>query len=275
MAKRTKHLKPEEREILTAEVLASKRVSPNFVRVTLGGAGLSGFTPMGFDQWFRLFLPGRNGLRLPTAASNLWYAQYLAMRKEHRPVVRNYTVREFRPAGRGQFGDTAELDIDFAMHGEDTPACEWASSAAVGSPVGLLDEGIMYQAPQYSSWSLLVGDETALPAIAGVLRSAPRDLRGAAFIEIAHPDDEQELGEPEGVQVHWLARTDPTTEIGGPALAAVRAAELPAKDVYAFVAGEQKLAAGMRRHLANERGVPKADITFTGYWRIGKAAGEM
>ncbi|WP_280264844.1 siderophore-interacting protein [Nocardia wallacei] len=275
MAKRTKHLKPEEREILTAEVVASKRISPNFVRVTLGGAGLNGFVPMGFDQWFRLFLPNRGGLRLPTASSSLWYAQYLMMSKEQRPVVRNYTVREFRPAGQGGFGDTAELDIDFAMHGEHTPACEWASSVAVGGQVGLLDEGIMYQAPQHSSWSLLVGDETALPAIAGVLRSAPRDQQGAAYLEITHPDDEQELGEPEGVQVHWLLRTDPTTEIGGPALAAVRAAELPGTGVYAFVAGEQKLAAGVRRHLANERGVPKADITFTGYWRIGKAAGEM
>ncbi|MFE3799810.1 siderophore-interacting protein, partial [Nocardia tengchongensis] len=72
MAKRTKHVKPEHREILTAEVLASKRISPHFVRVTLGGPGLAGFTAMGFDQWFRLFMPGRDGeLRLPTSATNL------------------------------------------------------------------------------------------------------------------------------------------------------------------------------------------------------------
>ncbi|WP_024802010.1 siderophore-interacting protein [Nocardia sp. BMG51109] len=274
MAKRSKFVRPTERQILTAEVLASKRISPGFVRVTLGGSGLSEFAPMGFDQWFRLFLPGRNGLRLPTATSNLWYAQYLMMSKEDRPVVRNYTVREFRPAGAGHFGDTAELDIDFAMHGDQTPACAWASGTAVGSEVGLLDEGITYQAPQHSSWTLLVGDESALPAVAGVLNSAPRELRGAAFLEIGHPDDAQELGEPEGMRVHWLPRTDPATEIGRPALEAVRAAELPTQGVYAFVAGEQKLASGLRRHLADERGIPKADITFTGYWRVGKSAGE-
>jgi len=273
MAKRTKHVKPAERQIRTAEVLASKRISPNFVRVTLGGAGLAEFTPMGFDQWFRLFLPGPNGLRLPSAANNLWYAQYLMMNKEQRPVVRNYTVRDFRPAGRGEFGDTAELDIDFAMHGEHTPACGWAAQTTPGTAVGLLDEGIMYQAPQHSPWSLLVADESALPAVAGVLRSAPRDLRGAAFIEIAHPDDAHGLGEPEGVRVHWLARTDPDCEIGQPALDAVRAAEIPATNVYAFVAGEQKLAAGLRRHLVTERGIAKGEVTFTGYWRVGKAQG--
>lgn len=272
MAKRTKYVKPEERRILTAEVLANKRISPNFVRVTLGGAGLAEFTPMGFDQWFRLFLPRAGELRLPSSASNLWYAQWLMMSKEHRPVVRNYTVREFRPAGQGEFGDTAELDIDFAMHGEHTPACGWAANTTPGTAVGLLDEGIMYQPPQHGSWSLLVGDESALPAIAGILRSAPRDLRGAAYLELTHPDDAQDLGEPEGVVVNWLVRGDPEAEIGSLALAAARAGDIPASGVYAFVAGEQKLASGLRRHLANERGIAKADITFTGYWRFGKSA---
>ncbi|NKY46498.1 siderophore-interacting protein [Nocardia cerradoensis] len=32
------------------------------------------------------------------------------------------------------------------------------------------------------------------------------------------------------------------------------------------------VASGLRRHLANERGIAKADITFTGYWRFGKSA---
>lgn len=38
MAERAKYVKPEERRILTAEVPASKRISQNFVRATLGGA---------------------------------------------------------------------------------------------------------------------------------------------------------------------------------------------------------------------------------------------
>ena len=50
-----------------------------------------------------------------------------------------------------------------------------------------------------------------------------------------------------------------------------RSAEFAADGVYAFVAGEQKLASGLRRHLV-ERGIAKADITFTGYWRFGKSA---
>ncbi|MGW4351239.1 siderophore-interacting protein [Nocardia sp. NPDC004582] len=275
MAKRTKHVKPEHREILTAEVLASKRISPHFVRVTLGGPGLAGFTAMGFDQWFRLFMPGRDGdLRLPTSATNLgWYAQYLMMGKEHRPLARNYTVRDYRAAGFGEYGSTAEIDIDFAIHGDDTPASAWANTVTPGCKAGLLDEGITYQAPDHCEWTLLAGDESALPGIAGVLRSLPRDAAGAAYIEIPSVEDKQELGEPEGVTVHWLIRTDAHGEVGALAAEAVRQAEIPATGVYAFVAGEQKLAAGVRRHLAQERAIPKADIAFTGYWRVGKSQG--
>lgn len=274
MAKRTKYIKPEHRDMLSPEVLASKRISPNFVRVTLGGQGLAGFTAMGYDQWFRLFMPGKNGeLKLPTSTSSLgWYAQYLMMSKDTRPLVRNYTVRNFRAAGSGEFGSTSEIDIDFAIHG-DSPAAEWAESVTPGSKVGLLDEGTTYQPPEHCDWTLLVGDESALPAFAGILQSAPRECKGAAYIEIAHADDAQELGEPEGFTVHWVPRTDPHGEVGTDAMNALRAADLPGAGVYAFAAGEQKLASGVRRYLSQEREIPKGDITFTGYWRVGKAAG--
>lgn len=268
----SKYIKPKERRIVTGEVLATKQISPHFVRVSVGGADLAAFAPAGFDQWFRLFLPRNGELRLPSAGNSLWYAQWLRMGKEHRPIVRNYTVRSHRPAGAGHFGDTAEVDIDVAMHGDRTPACAWASTALVGSPVGLLDEGITYRPSRPDAWSLLVGDESALPAIAGVLSSAPRGLRGSAYLEVADAGDAQELGEPEGMNVHWLVREDPGAEVGSLALAAVRAADLPSQQVDAFVAGEQKMASGLRRHLTSDRGVAKADVTFTGYWRIGKSS---
>ena len=109
MAKRSKYVKPAEPHILRAQVVASKQVSPNFIRVTVGGDDLNRFVPMGHDQWFRMFVkrPGQTELRLPTQTSKLWYAQYLMMGKDTRPTVRNYTVREFRPTGSGLFGTGA------------------------------------------------------------------------------------------------------------------------------------------------------------------------
>ncbi|WFR73798.1 siderophore-interacting protein [Prescottella defluvii] len=274
MAKRSKFVKPEQREIISAHVLGSKRISPNFVRVTIGGDGLRGFAPMGYDQWFRMFIPLRaqTGFQLPTASGNLlWFAQYKLIPKDSRPVLRNYTVREFRPAG-GVFGDGPELDIDFASHGDLGPASAWADACAAGDPVGLLDEGLIYNPTPDARWHLLVGDESALPAIVGILRSVDPALPVRAYVEIPHADDVQHVVVSDNVELNWLVREDPTAKPGELALATVRAAELPDGPFYTFVAGESELATGLRRHLVADRHVSKTDIAFTGYWRHGHAA---
>lgn len=55
--KKSKYLKPSERQVLHVQVVATKQISPSFLRGTLGGESLRQFQPMGFDQWFRLVVP--------------------------------------------------------------------------------------------------------------------------------------------------------------------------------------------------------------------------
>jgi NADPH-dependent ferric siderophore reductase len=274
MAKRSKHVKPAAPTLVRAQVLASKQVSPNFVRVTVGGDELDNFTAMGFDQWFRLFVrrPEQAELRLPTQTNVLWYAQYLMMGKE-KPLARNFTVRDYRPADAALYSSGPEIDIDFVSHGDASPASTWANSVSPGDELAMLDEGLLYNPDPAADWQLFVGDESALPAILGILRSADRELRGEAFIEIPHADDAQEVQAPDGVTLHWLVRTDPHARAGKLALEAVTAATLPTGRGYAFVAGEKDLATGVRRLLVNERGFAKEDVSFTGFWRFGKAQG--
>lgn len=268
-----KYVRPQQRQILSTHVVASKQISPNFVRITLGGPALGGFSPMGYDHWFRLFLPGNDGtLRLPTKSSNLgWYAQYLMMSKDSRPLVRNYTVRDYRATG--QFSEGPELDIDFVAHGDQYPASAWATRASSGDPVGLLDEGITYQAKDGDT-VLIAGEESALPAIAGILSSVPRTVRGEVFLEVGDAGDQQEFDAPEGVTIHWLARGESTATPGTLALEKLTSTTLAQTPSYVWAAGEQQLAAGVRRH-AVSLGVAKSAICFTGYWRLGKSAGQM
>ena len=87
-----------------------------------------------------------------------------------------------------------------------------------------------------------------------------------ALVELADPDDRQRAVAPEGVDVHWIFR-EPDAPVGSTALEHLRELAFPEGTVNAFAAGESKLATGARRHLVNERGVPKADVTFCGYWR--------
>ncbi len=125
---------PSEQPLLRAEVLRTERLSPHWMRVTLRGAELSAFSPLGYDQWFRLFLPvhGPAGLaRVPAKAHTLGgYLKFLRIPESARPVMRSYTVRAFRP-------DSLELDVDFVLHrdanGQAGPAAEWAETAKLAS----------------------------------------------------------------------------------------------------------------------------------------------
>lgn len=271
-----KTVKPADAHVVTLNVVGSKRVSPNVVRVTLGGDDMDLFTPMGFDQWFRLFLArdDQDSLRLPTRTSGMWYVQYLATPKARRPWVRNYTVRAARP-------DLREIDVDFVVHGDAGPASSFALSAQPGDRVGLLDQGVGYNPRLPHDWTLVVADETGLPAVAGICESLPDDARGLAVVEIPEAADAQDFRVPAGVELRWVVRdgaeppagVDPRDLLPGRlALEAVRSAELPSRPVYAYAVGESTLATGVRRHLVNDRGVPKTHVDFVGYWRHGHAA---
>jgi NADPH-dependent ferric siderophore reductase len=276
-----KQVKPGNAHVILAEVARTERMSPNVVRVTFGGEALRRFEPMGLDQWFRLFLPreGQDVLRLPTRSSALWYAQFLRMPKHQRPYVRNYTVRAHRAAGSaGPDGSVLahpELDVDFVVHGEGSgPASDWAVRARPGATAGILDQGTTYSPDPAADWHLIVADETGLPAAAGVLNQLPRSAVGHAFVEIPDAADTQPIDAPTGVALHWLPRADHRTP-GVLALETVReavhSATLPGGRGYAHLMGESALVTGLRRHLVSA-GMPKADITFIGYWRAGHAA---
>ncbi len=266
--------KPEVSELLTLHVLRTERVSTGFVRVRLGGGDAARFRPMGYDQWFRLFIPVADDAvlsRLPNKLDTLAYLKYLAIARTERPVLRNYTVRAFRPDGP----EGPELDVDFVLHGtpEDGtsgPAATWAQSCVPGDAVAILDEGITFPAAAAHDRVLLVADETGLPAVAGILGSLGAGARGVAVVEVPHADDVQEVAAPAGVQVRWVVRDDPHAVAGPAALAVVEALPVPDEPVTAWVVGEHSLVAAARRHWV-AAGVPKHDVTFCGYWRAARA----
>lgn len=253
-----------ESGLVHARVERAERISPHFVRVTLGGEDLTRFTWLGFDQWVRLAIPvsEKSDLdRMPQTFDLKGWLRYVVVPKGVRPVVRNYTLRQHRPQAH-------EIDIDFVVHGTEGVAGPWAGQAAPGDQVAFIDQGCGWR-DLPSDWSLLVADESGLPAVAGILRDLPRSASGHAIIEIPDDADQQETGAPDGVEVHWLVR-DPDAAPGATALEALRGLEFPDGTPYAFVVGERGLATGGRRYLVGERGIAKEQVTFSGYWRIGK-----
>jgi NADPH-dependent ferric siderophore reductase len=111
---------------------------------------------------------------------------------------RHYTARSFDP-------DARRLDIDFAMHG-DGPAVQWAASARSGMAIEVTGPVVRHELAENADWYLLAGDETAIPAIAGLLESLETTAPVRVFIEVKSPEEKVELNSPSETKVTWLFR---------------------------------------------------------------------
>lgn len=273
MARFSRLVKPASPDLLHLRVLRTERLSEHWMRVTLGEGEIDRFVPLGYDQWFRIFLPvgGDEGLdRIPAKANKLLgYLKYLRIPDGVRPVMRNYTVRAYR-AATADAG--AEIDVDFVLHGtgpDAGPASRWAASARPGDSVVIIDEGLGFDPERGVDRVILAADETGLPAVSGVCGSLPVNATGVALIEVPSEADALAFEAPAGVEVRWLVR-DAQTRPGALALAALEEIPLQAEGTHAFIVGEQSLPTSARRALV-ARGLDKASISFIGYWRLGAA----
>jgi len=273
----SKMVKPETTELIQLTVLRTERLSAHWIRVTLGGGEIEKFRPMGFDQWFRLFLPigGDAGLdRVPAKANKMFgYLKFLRIPDGERPVMRNYSVRAHRPATADA---GAEIDVDFVLHGSAAdgtagPASRWAETCRPGEHVLIIDEGLTFNPQRGIDRVVLVGDETALPAIASICASLPPGAVGTAIIEVPSEEDALEFPRPSGIEIVWIVRPHASAP-GTLALETLARTALPDAPFHAYAAGEQALASGVRKHLVGERGVDKNDVSFCGYWKIGAAS---
>lgn len=241
-------------------------ITPHMVRISFSGPGLDDFTTWP-DQQLKLCFPrpGQTVPRMPDqdAADEMrWYQAYLAMPEPERPVMRSFTVRAYHPSSK-------TIDIDFVLHGDTGPATRWAQSAKPGDTLGRYGPSAIYARPLGTAdVLLLVGDETALPAIGSLLESLPADARAVAYIEVRDAAEEQLFDTRAAVTVHWLHRGSIPAGHSDLLLDAVRAAEFPLGSLFAWLAGESGTVRALRRHLVQERGFDKRSIDFTGYWRL-------
>ncbi|MYW01614.1 siderophore-interacting protein [Streptomyces sp. SID3343] len=262
----TKRQVSPTRRLLRAEVLRREQRSEHVATVTVGGPDLADFDGMGADQWVRLFFrrEGQARLRMPTWSGTGALLQLLTMDTQTRPWVRSYSVRSFRAAD-------LELDIEVAVHGGQSPGSRFGLNARPGDEVAILDEGITYLPPA-GARTLLVADDSAVPAVLSILESAPPDLEGVALLEVADAADVREIQAPPGVDVRWIHGRTAHETPGRLALRALTDTDIPPPPLYAWIAGESGLVKGARRLLVRERDVPKTAITFLGYWKEGRSA---
>ncbi|MFI7641200.1 siderophore-interacting protein [Nonomuraea sp. NPDC049400] len=239
-------------------VLRTERISRNMVRVVVGGDGLAGFATSGLtDHYVKLVFP-HEGVEYPEPFSVKTCRE--TMPREHWPRLRTYTVRAWDP-------DSRELTLDFVVHGDEGLAGPWAERAVPGDVLLMLGPGGGYAPDPAAGWHLLVGDESALPAIAASLEGLAEGALAHVLVEVDAPEDEQKLETAADARISWVCRGD--RPVGQRLVEAVRALEFPEGEVHAFVHGEAGFVKELRRHLRVERGIGMDRLSISGYWRAG------
>ncbi len=230
------------------------RVSPHFLRVRFSSDALHDFISASFDDHAKLMLPARPGqpLVLPQPGPDGLAVPPGA----EKPVMRDYTPRQFDQAA-------GTLDIEFVLHGEGV-ASSWVESAKPGDEAGLGGPRGSFVVPTGFDWHLLVGDESALPAIARRLEELPETAQAIVIVETADARDRRELQSPAKLQTHWV-------QSGSPDVLAreVQGLTLPAGEGFAWAAGEAVGIAAVRKALVEGHGLDKSRVRASAYWKRG------
>ncbi|MFF0596383.1 SIP domain-containing protein [Streptomyces antibioticus] len=251
-------------------VLRAENITPGMRRLTLGGEQLRAFTrdgldlpglrTEGFDDHVKFFFPDETG-RLVLPRQNVSSLDWPA---DARPVSKDYT-----PVGFDL--EAGEIVFDFVRH-EGGVASGWAERVEPGESAWIAGPKMSHSHPEGADWLLIVGDETALPAIGRWLAEMPAGTRAKVFIEIGEDSHRQELPTRADADVVWLSRGGAPAGTTGLLEKAVRDSAWLPGTVFAWVAGEAVTLKGIRRHLVAERRIPREHLDVTGYWRRAEPA---
>jgi NADPH-dependent ferric siderophore reductase len=224
-----------ERRALSTTVIQTSWLTPNMVRVVVGGPDLEGF---GVGPFTDHYVKCRFGDKM-----------------------RSYTARAWDP-------ERHLLTLDFVVHGDRGVAGPWAAHAKSGDTLEISGPGGGYAPSPEADWHLMVGDDAALPAVAVSLSRVPAGVPVFAVIEVSGPAHRQPLDSPGDLEVIWLHRRSGAGEDPSLMLEAVRALSLPDGRGHAFVHGEATTVRALRRHLVLERDLPIEALSATGYWKL-------
>ncbi len=232
------------------EVLRVTDLTPRMRRITVGGPELQGFTSLGTDDHIKLLFAETPEQQQALEAGGLGRDGGV------RPTMREYTPRRIDLVAN-------ELDIDFVLHG-DGPASTWAAQAAPGQVLNIAGPRASMVVPDIFDSYLLIGDETAIPAIGRRLEELPAGRKVLALIQIEDDQERQPLPSQAQVEVIWVKREENL-------LALIQGLTLPAGKLYSWVALEKSLTR-QAKALLLDKGVADDALKAAAYWRADGTA---
>jgi NADPH-dependent ferric siderophore reductase len=239
------------------KVVSKHHLSPNMIRIVLGGDDLTGFTSLGFDDHVKVFFPDPVTGEIATPV--LGPDGIRQMPEGQTVIARDYTPRAYDRTNN-------HFTLDFAVH-EAGPATTWAQTAKVGDELRIGGPRGSFVVPLAFDGYVLIGDETALPAIGRRLEELPVGAKAVVLVEVESETDQLSFDTPADVTIHWVYRSE-----GQTLSEALKAIHLPSGDCYAWVACESATAKALRIQLIRDHGINPKWLKAAGYWRLGAVA---
>lgn len=215
--------------------------TPRMLRLGFHSAELHDFTSPSPDDHVKLFFPGTDG----GAAS-----------------MRDFTPRRFER-------ERGILVIDFALH-DGGPANDWAVSAQIGDTLEIGGPRGSTVVSDDFDWYLLIGDETALPAIGRRVEELRPGVPVATFAVVDSEAEIQHFRTEAAWQPTWVTRKAPADD-AALLRAALAGYEFPPGEGFVWIAAEADVARDLRRLIVDERGHPRTWTKAAGYWKRGEA----
>jgi NADPH-dependent ferric siderophore reductase len=224
-------------------VAATELITPRMLRILFTSSDLHDFESLAPDDHVKLFVPNPAG---------------------GDPCRRDYTPRAF-DAARGT------ITIDFALH-EAGPATFWALTAQPGDEIEIGGpRGSTIVADDFD-WYLLIGDETALPAIGRRVESLRADVPVRTIAVVNDDEERQNFSTWADWEAVWVSRAGQQADDATLLLAALKATgPLPKGDGYVWIAAEARVARTLRTYVSETLGQPAEWLKASGYWTIGQA----
>lgn len=219
----------------TLDVVSVETISPHFKRITFSGDTLADFISASFDDHVKFIVN-------PQAAE---------------PVMRDYTPRSYDNKKK-------ELVIEFAMHGEG-PANQWAENVKAGDQAMIAGPRGSRVIPVDYAWHLLIGDETAFPAMSRRMEELPAQAK-VTLVALAHDvRDRRAFDSQAQVEIIWVDTAEQLIEWA-------QAFVLPAGEGFVWCAAEASIIKSLRTIFIDDKGHDQNAIRTSAYWKMRTAA---
>ena len=157
----------------TIHVGSIDQLTPGMLHITFTGDDLADFVSLAPDDHVKLFVP--------TPTGDI--------------ARRDYTPRRYDPRAK-------ILMIDFALH-DAGPATQWPMNAKLGDTlqIGGPKSSVVMES-KVPRW-LLIGDETALPAIGRRIEEAIAGTKITSIVAVAGAEERQSFETEANLTMHW------------------------------------------------------------------------